>query len=608
MPDPSSRLELTWANKGQRLLSHSTDTYEWVDPADWRVSEVRLLHEVGTVGENPADNLLICGDALHALTSLTSLPEYAERYVGKVRLCYIDPPFNTGQTFTHYNDAVEHSVWLTMLRDRLVQVHRLLAPNGSVWVHLDDSEQHRARSVLDEVFGAENFVGTVIWEKTDSPRMDAKRLSVRHDTVHVYQRSSEFRLNQLPGGKSNATKVTDDGRPYYLNPMRARGGQGSTRAARPTLYFPMVAPDGTEVYPKLPDGGDGAWRWSREKVARDAHEIEWVAGKQGWNPYYRIYEEDERTRPPETLWRFTEVGSTRTSANEVKQLFSGSAFSTPKPECLIERIVKIASDPGDIVLDCFAGSGTTAAVAHKMKRRWVTVEVLPETVASFTRPRLELVVEGKDPGGITKTVTEEFVGDLPAGVEAEAVRKVAGWLDDLLEHGTFEGIAVVDEPLVKRMATVMRRAAKVTKKTTTNWSGGGGFTVAEVGPSMFEADGETVFLADWVTGGALADAVCAQVGFERIADEAPFAGRRGRRRLAVIDGMLTAPVAEHLVGLLGERETLLAVAQSLEPGVEDLVRELRSGSRARKVPRDLARVGRTPSRLVRLGTTPDGES
>jgi adenine-specific DNA-methyltransferase len=160
----TGRLELTWTNKHEALIAGPDGGYEWVPTSDHRVSEIRLMHTVQTVGEVPrarADaNLLIRGDALHALRALNELPEFASRYVGKVRLVYIDPPFNTGQAFEHYDDALEHSVWLTMLRDRLVQIKPLLAVDGSVWVHLDDAEVHRARLVLDEIFGTSTFVTT----------------------------------------------------------------------------------------------------------------------------------------------------------------------------------------------------------------------------------------------------------------------------------------------------------------------------------------------------------------------------------------------------------------------------------------------------------------
>src|SRR5437764_7276 len=146
MPHYTGRLELTWTNKQLCLLAHDDGSYEWIKPTDYRVAEVRLLHDVNTVGavgkRRAADNVLIRGDALHALTSLAKLPEFASEYLGKVKLAYIDPPFNTQQSFLHYDDALEHSVWLTMMRDRLLQIRELLSPDGSVWVHLDQSEVH----------------------------------------------------------------------------------------------------------------------------------------------------------------------------------------------------------------------------------------------------------------------------------------------------------------------------------------------------------------------------------------------------------------------------------------------------------------------------------
>jgi len=590
------KLELTWVGKDRRLLSHGDDRYEWVDPADWRVSEIRLLHDVDTVGDPDSGNLLIHGDAMHALDALIHIPELAARYEGKVKLVYIDPPFNTGQAFAHYEDNLEHSVWLTLLRDRLTQIQRLLAPDGSVWVHLDDVEAHRARCVLDEVFGAENFMATVIWEKTDSPRMDAAGFSVRHDSIHVYRQGSAFAANQMAAGKSNANRVDEEGRLYYLDPLRSRSPQGSTREARPNLYFPIIAPDGTEVRPKLPDGRDGAWRWGKPKVESDSELIEWVNGKRGWNPYTRIYEAADRSRPPETIWAHSEVGSTRTSANEIKGLTDGTSFSTPKPERLLERVIHIGSNPGDIVLDCFGGSGTTAAVAHKMGRRWVTVEMSGETVSTFLRPRLEIVVNGEDPGGITTVETPTGEG-LPDGVKAGEAKAAAKALAAFQKAGALEEVDGLDEATVTAVVKALRAAEKTTSEV--RWEGGGGFTHVEVGRSMFEEIDGTVVMADWAVGGELTEAVAAQLEFE-LAPEGPLAGRKGRKRLAVVDGMVTAPVVEHLVGLIGDDETLLVVGRALAPGVEDRVRELRSGSRARKIPRDLATVGRLPSRLVRL--------
>jgi len=542
------RLELTWTNKQLRLLAHEDGSYEWVPPSDYRVAEVRLLDDVATVGAvgrtRASDNLLIRGDALNALRSLAGLPEFAAEYLGKVKLAYLDPPFNTQQSFLHYDDALEHSVWLTMMRDRLAQIRELLAPNGSVWVHLDDSEVAYCRVMMDELFGRDNFVATIIWEKTDSPRMDAKSFSVRHDTILVYQSSAAFAVNRLVATDEGEhyNKIDDQGRRYYINPLRARGGEAS-RAARPTLYFPLIAPDGSEVYPKLPDGTDGRWRWSRERVDRDAHLIEWIRGRAGWTAWFRTVMPDERFRPPETIWRQEEVGSTRTSSYEIKALFGGLAFSTPKPERLMQRIIHIGSTTGDIVLDCFVGSGTTAAVAHKMHRRWVVVEREGPTIQDFALPRLTKVVQGTDPGGITGA---------------------------------------------------------------TYWAGGGGFRVLDVAPSMFEADAGLVFLQAGMTNGKLAEATAAQLGFEyEVA--APFCGRKGRTRLAVIDGVVNEAVVRIIVSALGDGERVVVCGTGIDIDARPILRELRPGSSLRKIPAALLDEYRT-SRQLRLDLAVVGET
>jgi len=595
MAKRGKRLELTWANKDMRLLAHDDVSYEWVDPSDWRVSEVRLLQEVDSFGEDDCSNLLVQGDALHALTALSSWPEISNQFVGQVKLCYIDPPFNTGQAFRDYDDAVEHSVWLTMLRDRLVQIKKLLRPDGSVWVHLDDAESHRARCVLDEVFGAENFVATVIWQKADSPRSDAMGLSVSHDSLIVYKKSAAWSPNRLPRLEStDATFGSQDGDPVL---WRKKDPTAPGAATHQGMVYAVQHPiSGQMVYPgvgrcwameqswmltemsryaryELRDIGDSEARAricgtspndvrggvmalvlvddlttaaAQAQAVYDAGNWPtiYLTGPRGSRGFQRKQHISDNGRVPDTWWPHTDVGHNRAAKNEIKALFPGKyPFATPKPERLLERVLHIGSNKGDLVLDCFAGSGTTAAVAHKMSRRWVTVELSMDNVTSFVRPRLEKVVKGEDPGGITAAV---------------------------------------------------------------EWEGGGGFRQMVVGPSMFEDIEGTVVLADWATGGELTEAVAAQLGYT-FEPDGPYAGRKGRSRLAVLDGMLTRGVADHLLGGLGERETLMVVAQALEPGVEEHVREVRSGSRARKVPRDLAHVGRRPSRLVRLGETQDGE-
>ncbi len=547
MSEHQGRLELTWTNKHLRLLAHEDGRYEWVSPSDYRVAEVRLLDDVTTVGEvsheRARDNLLIRGDALNALRSLARLPEFASEYLGKVKLAYLDPPFNTQQSFLQYDDALEHSVWLTMMRDRLAQIRELLAPDGSVWVHLDDSEVAYCRVMMDELFGRDNFVATVIWEKADSPRMDAQYFSSRHDSVLVYRRSDGFRLNRLTadGVPIHYSRLSMDGRRYYTKPLRAMG-PASTRSERPTMWFSLIAPDGSEVWPLRPDGIDGRWRWSPKKVAQEADRLEWVlSATMGWQAYFRIYADTDLGTPPETIWTGEEVGTNRTSKAEVKAIVPArQPFDTPKPERLLHRILHVGSDDGDIVLDCFLGSGTTAAVAHKMGRRWIGIERDASNVEDYVLPRLRKVIGGEDPGGITEDAA---------------------------------------------------------------WEGGGSMRIVSLAPSMFEADAGMVFLAESMTNGKLAEATAAQLGFEyEVAP--PFVGRKGRTRLAVVDGVVNESVVRILASVLAERERVVICGTGIDTDARPILRELRPGSTLRKIPAALLDEYRS-SRQLRLELTAD---
>lgn len=379
------KLELTWVGKENRPRLEPRVLVE--DPAK-------------SYGDPDAQNILIHGDNLLALKALE------QDFAGKIKCIYIDPPYNTGSAFTHYDDGLEHSLWLTMMRDRLDVLRQLLSDDGSIWVNLDDNEGHYCKILMDGVFGRDNFLGTVIWEKSDSPRMDAEYFSSRHDYIFAFAKHKDaVRFRKLAEGTEppeHYNKTDDEGRRYYLKPLRAMGGQGDSRAARPNLYHAMVAPDGTEVFPKRQDGTDGAWRWAAQKCHDERSRIEWIRGRKGWAPYFRIYAEGIRERPAETIWPHTEVGSNRTSKAEVKALVpDAEPFGTPKPERLLRRVLEIATDVGDFVLDSFAGSGTTGAVAHKMGRRWIMAE-LGEHCHTHVIPRLKRVVDGADPGGVTE--------------------------------------------------------------------------------------------------------------------------------------------------------------------------------------------------------------
>ncbi len=388
----NQKLELTWIGKDKRPKLEARILLE---------DAAKSYHAPTRSEQAIFDNRLIFGDNLLALKALE------QEFAGKVKCVFIDPPYNTGSAFAHYDDGLEHSIWLGLMRDRLEIIKRLLADDGSLWITIDDNEAHYLKVLCDEVFGRGNFVSNALWEKADSPRMDAQFFSVRHDHLLVYAKDMAKAVwNRLAtgGAPDHYDKVDATGRKYYLKPLRAMGGQGDSRAARPTLYYALTAPDGSEIFPVRQDGSDGAWRWNKSKVEQEIARIDWIQGRNGWAPYYRIYAEENPTRPPETIWTHGEVGSNRTSKAEIKKLFPDLIpFGTPKPERLLQRVLSIATNPGDLVLDSFAGSGTTGAVAHKMGRRWIMVE-LGEHCHTHIIPRLQKVIDGTDQGGISKAV------------------------------------------------------------------------------------------------------------------------------------------------------------------------------------------------------------
>ena len=270
-------------------------------------------------------NLMIEGDNLEVLKLLQ------KSYAGKAKLIYIDPPYNTGKDFVYpddYRDNIRnyleltsqidgenrklssnsetlgryHTNWLNMIYPRIKLARNLLRDDGVIFVSIDDNEVDNLRKICAEIFGEENFLACVCWERADSPKMDADHFSTRHDYLVSYAKDAEsFRvLRKLYEGDEipDHFKKTDiDGRRYYTKPLRAMGGQGETRTARPNLYYEISAPDGSPVYPKLEDGGDGAWRWSRLKLAKELHRIEWVKQNTSWTPYFRIYADESPGMP-----------------------------------------------------------------------------------------------------------------------------------------------------------------------------------------------------------------------------------------------------------------------------------------------------------------------
>ncbi len=552
------RLELTWPNKDKFLLvpKDADGKPIWVDRHHPAAHEVRLTDFTAAHGDvndqDPfADNLMFTGDSLDVLRVLSRVPEYAKHYRGKVKLVYIDPPFNTGQTFTHYDDWMEHSTWLSFMRDRLLAIKELLAQDGSVWVHLDDAEVHRMRCLMDEVFGAENFVEHLVVQSNPKGRQLSRFFATSHEHLMIFA-PNRAAASLVCGSSDEIDKddfpLIEEGIRYRLLPLRNTNKKFNP-ATRPNLSYPLYCSDDGSVsvepdinhhiavMPVFGDGSPAVWRWGKDKASRQAPELvaRVVAGRLGerLDVFQKDFAPEDRIKKYQSIWLAADVGSTDAAKSEMRTLFgSGADFDTPKSEKLLERVVRVATEPGDIVLDCFGGSGTTAAVAHKMGRRWVTGEILPETVATFTSPRLQKVVAGEDPGGISEAVS---------------------------------------------------------------WDGGSGFRQVTVAPSMYEVMPMGVMLADWASNGKFARAVAGQLGFEWQSEEdAPFCGVLGRMRLAVVDGAVGVEEARQIVGSLADNERVTIVAKVVLDGVEEFLREHSRGSRVKKAPRDV--IGRQAKR------------
>ncbi len=354
------------------LRSHKKYGLVWEDkPEDVEErlrDELPVLREVKdkyipSYADDSPNHIIIEGDNLEALTALSYTHER------KIDVIYIDPPYNTGNKDFIYNDSYvdaedsyRHSKWLSFMNKRLKIAKRLLSEKGVIFVSIDDNEQANLKLLCDEVFGATNFIANIIWEKADSPRMDAKIISSRHDFIVVYAKDittlplNKLKVSDVP---EHYNKTDENGKKYYLKPLRYMGN-ADKREDRPNMYFPIIAPDGTPVLPIRADGSDGRWRWSREKVEEEKNRLEFVKTKKGWSVNTRLYADSMSDIPVETLWYNKDVESNRQAIATIKQIFgSEKTFTNPKPVKLIQRIIQITGDESSVVLDFFAGSGTT---------------------------------------------------------------------------------------------------------------------------------------------------------------------------------------------------------------------------------------------------------
>jgi len=381
------KLELTWIGKDKRPKLEPRILLE--DPE-------KSYHAKHRVSENDIfDNRLIFGDNLLALKALEA------EFTGKVKCVFIDPPYNTGSAFTHYDDGLEHSIWLGLMRDRLEIIRRLLSEDGSLWITIDDNECHYLKVLCDEIFGRGNFVANVVWQKKYTIANDAKWLSDNHDHVLIYAKNkAEWRPRKLPRTEEmNARYKNPDNHPkgpWKATPLHAKSGSESNKIFSYTFKNGVVWSPPPGTYP----------RFSEESLrAMDEGNEIWF-GKDGTaTPSRKTFLCDlvGDGTPSPTVWLHTDAGNNHEAREEVKSFNQGDPFVTPKPEKLLQRILHLATNPGDLVLDSFAGSGTTGSVAHKMGRRWIMVE-LGEHCHTHIIPRLKKVIDGEDKGGITEAV------------------------------------------------------------------------------------------------------------------------------------------------------------------------------------------------------------
>ncbi|BCG13872.1 site-specific DNA-methyltransferase [Vibrio alginolyticus] len=388
----NNKLELSWIGKDKLPRLEPRIFLESKEYSYFNVSV-----DIGQDSEQEFSNLLIKSDNLLALKALE------QDYTSKVKCIVIDPPYNTGSAFSHYDDGLEHSMWLTLMRDRLVLLHQLLSEDGSLWITIDDNESHYLKVMCDEIFGRENFVTDITWQRKYSVSNNFKGIASICDRILVYRKSDKFVNNLLPR--------TEDSVARYKNPDNDPRGpwksvdylNQATPEKRPNLCYDITNPNTGEVIKNTKK----AWKYDRETHRKHVEEkrIWWGINGTNTTPAVKLFLSEVRDgMTPHNWWPHDDVGHTDEAKKEIIQLFGRQdVFDTPKPERLIQRILTIATNPGDLVLDSFAGSGTTGAVAQKMGRRWIMVE-LGDHCETHIVPRLKKVIDGEDQGGISKAV------------------------------------------------------------------------------------------------------------------------------------------------------------------------------------------------------------
>jgi len=379
-------------------------------------------NEKGTI----KDNLIIKGNNLLALASLK------KEFAGKVKLIYIDPPYNTGNDSFGYNDSFNHSSWLVFIQNRLEIAKQLLSEDGSIWINIDDDESHYLKVLCDGIFGRENFVANVVWQKKYSPQNDARYFSDMHDHILVFAKNkNNWKLNLL-----QRTEAMNE---RYSNPDNDprgdwKSGDLSVKTYSSNYDYSITTPSGRIVKPPK----SRCWRMSRPKFAELIRDNRIWFGPSGKNvpSLKRFLSEVKDGMTPQTIWSYGDVGHNQDARKEIKELFNDVDFSTPKPEKLLQRILEIGSRENNLVLDFFAGSGTTLAVAHKIGRQYIGIEQM-DYIHDLPEARLKKVIAGEQ-GGISKDVNWKGGGDF---VYMELAKWNEQWVEKIEKAKTGKELA-----------------------------------------------------------------------------------------------------------------------------------------------------------------------
>ena len=538
----------------------------WVGKYEEHVIEPRILVEDRgkSYGDPRSENMLIHGDNLIALQALQ------QDFAGRIQCIYIDPPYNTGSAFEHYDDSVEHSIWLCLMRSRLNLLWNLLSPDGSIWISIDDNEEAYLRVLCDELFGRAHFVSNISWQRTYSTRNDSKGIVNEVEHILCYSKQPDWNPNKLPrtAEMDSIYKNPDNDIAAWAsdNPFApgAATHQGMVYAIQHPFTGEMLYPTKGRCWTfgqeqmleymlgwcnyELRELNDASKRAdvcgvpesevrtgvkgivlseppevSRQKALAVYHRGQWPkfyftkGGKGGIRR--KTYLENVGGKLPTNFWPYTEVGHTDEAKKEILRLFSGTPFATTKPERLIARILTLASDPGDLVLDSFLGSGTTAAVAHKMGRRWIGIE-LGEHAYTHCKVRMDKVVDGEQ-GGVSKTF---------------------------------------------------------------NWHGGGGYHFYELAPSLLIRNPKLPIyqINPEYTFEMMCEAICKIEGF-RYQPEGVFHGHSSEKRfIHITKEFVNAEYVKSVSTALGEDQSLLIYGTAIQ---SDMI--LPDNIEVRKIPKDL---------------------